>query len=67
MDKMDSKLLIGQGKYVTTIGRAALINSIVASQDIYPLIVLSPLKVILKAIFKLERAFLGGFRQGLWW
>jgi hypothetical protein len=58
VDKMASKLPIGQGKYVTTAGRVALIQSIIASQAIYPLTVLPLPKGILKDIFKLERAFL---------
>jgi hypothetical protein len=55
---MASKLPIGQGKYVTTARRVALIQSIIASQAIYPLTVLPLPKGILKDIFKLERAFL---------
>jgi hypothetical protein len=55
---MASKLPIGQGKYVTTAGRATLIQSVIAFQVIYPIFVLPLPKGILKAIFKLERAFL---------
>jgi hypothetical protein len=58
VDKIVSKLPIGKGKYVTTTRRAALIKSAIASITIYPLTVLPLPKGILKAIFKLEHAFL---------
>jgi hypothetical protein len=58
VDKMASKLPIGQGKYVTTAGRAALIRSVIVSIALYPLTVLPNPKGILEAINKLERAFL---------
>jgi hypothetical protein len=55
---MASKLPLGQGKYVTTAGRMALVKSVTASQAIYPPTVLSLPMGILKAIFKLERAII---------
>jgi hypothetical protein len=55
---MHDTIPIGQGKYVKTARRAALIQFVIASQAIYPLSVLPIPKGILKAIFKLERAFL---------
>ncbi|KAM0826790.1 hypothetical protein ACQ4PT_068642 [Festuca glaucescens] len=58
VDKMAKKLPIGQGKYVTTAGRMALIKSVTTSQTIYPLTALSPPLSIMKAMLKLERAFL---------
>jgi hypothetical protein len=58
VDKMASKLPIGQGKYVTTAGRATLIRSVIVSIALYPLTVLPNPKGILEAINKLERAFL---------
>jgi hypothetical protein len=58
VDKMASKLPIGQGKYVTTAGRVALVKSVIASQAIYPLTVLPLPKGILKSIFKVERAYI---------
>jgi hypothetical protein len=42
VDKMASKLPMGQGKFVTTAGRTALIKSVIASQAIYPLTALAP-------------------------
>jgi hypothetical protein len=54
---MASKLSIGQGKYATTDGRSALIRFVIASIALYSLAVPLP-KGILKAISKLERAFL---------
>jgi hypothetical protein len=39
VDKMASKLPIGQGKLITTAGRATFVKSIIASQAIYPLTV----------------------------
>jgi hypothetical protein len=57
VDKMASKLPLGQGKYVTTAGRVQLVKSVITSQAIYPLTVLPLPKGILKAMTKLERAF----------
>jgi hypothetical protein len=57
VDKMASKLPLGQGKYITTAGRVELIKSVITSQAIYPLTVLPVPKGILKAMTKLERAF----------
>jgi hypothetical protein len=54
---MASKLPLGQGKYVTTAGRVELVKSVVTSQAIYPLTVLPVPRDILKAMTKLERAF----------
>jgi hypothetical protein len=50
---MAIELPLGQGKYVTTAGRVALVKSVIASQAIYPLTVLPLPKGILKAIFML--------------
>jgi hypothetical protein len=58
VDKMASKLPIGQGKYVTTAGRVALVKSVIASQAIYPLTVLPLPKGIFKAILKVEHAYI---------
>ena len=58
MDKMEKKLPIGQGKYVTTTGRVSRIKSVTFSQDIYHLNVLIPPESIMAAIRKLECAFL---------
>jgi hypothetical protein len=55
---MASKLPIGQGKFITTAGRATFVKSVIASQAIYPLTVLPVPKGILKTMLKLERAFL---------
>jgi hypothetical protein len=57
VDKMASKLPLGQGKYITTAGRVELIKSVITSQVIYPLTVLLVPKGILKAMTKLECAF----------
>jgi hypothetical protein len=55
---MASKLPIGQEKYVTTIERVSLVKFIIASKSIYPLTVLSLPLGILKAISKLECAYI---------
>jgi hypothetical protein len=57
VDKMASKLPLGQGKYITTAGRVELVKSVITSQAIYPLTVLPMPKGILKAMTKLEHAF----------
>jgi hypothetical protein len=54
VDKMESKLPLGQGKYITTAERAELVKSVITSQAIYPLTVLPVPKGILKAMTKLE-------------
>jgi hypothetical protein len=51
---MESKLPLGQGKYITTAERADLVKSVITSQAIYPLTVLPVPKGILKAMTKLE-------------
>jgi hypothetical protein len=48
---------LGQGKYVNTAGRVELVKSVITSQAIYPLTILSMPKEILKAMTKLEHAF----------
>jgi hypothetical protein len=55
---MANKFATGQEKYVTMGGRIALLKSVTTSQAIYPLIVLSTPLGIMKAMLKLERAFL---------
>jgi hypothetical protein len=55
---MASKLPIGQEKYVTTTRRVSLVKFVIASESIYPLTVLSLPLGILKAIFKLECAYI---------
>jgi hypothetical protein len=54
---MATKLPLGQGKYITTAGRVELVKSVITSQAIYPLTVLPMPKGILKAMMKLEHAF----------
>jgi hypothetical protein len=58
VDKIAKKLSIGQEKYVTTPSRTTLIKSVTTSQAIYPLTALSPPLSIMKAMLKLECAFL---------
>jgi hypothetical protein len=58
VDKMASKLPIGQEKYVTPAGRASLIKSVIAPKLFYSLTVLALPKGIFKAIFKLDRTIL---------
>ena len=58
VDKMAHKLPIGHGKRITTAGRVPLIRSVTTYQAIYPLTGLSPPKIIMTVILKLEPAFL---------
>jgi mannosylglycoprotein endo-beta-mannosidase len=57
-DKCAGKLPTWNGKYITTAGRASLVNSVIASQAIYYLTPLSIPASTITFINKIERAFL---------
>ena len=58
VDKVASRLTTYEGQNITTIGRAALVKSVLASQVIYFITQLVIQTTILQNIDKLERAFL---------
>ena len=58
VDKVASRLTTYEGQNITTIGRAALVKSVLASQVIYFITPLVIQPTILQNIDKLERAFL---------
>ena len=58
VDKVASKLSTYDGQNITTIGRTALVKSVITSQVVYPATPLVIPPTILHSVNKLERAFL---------
>ena len=58
VDKVASKLTTYEGQNITTIGRTALVKSVITSQLVYPAMLLVIPQTILHNVNKLERAFL---------
>jgi hypothetical protein len=62
-DKCAGKLPTWNGKYITTVGRSALVKSVIASQALYFLKPLSILVSTISFINKIERAFLWSAKE----